>query len=81
MAEQLCIPSAGLVFIVLHIVEVIRSVVEHLGDDEGSFPSGSKLVWPLLIHLENQVPLLKCPTSHVSSMELTKVLLINGRSY
>ena len=53
MAEQLRIPSAWLVFIVIHIVEVICSVVEHLSDDEGTFPSGSKLVRPLLIHSEH----------------------------
>ena len=79
MAEQLCIPSAWLIFIVLHFVEVIRSIVEHLGDDEGTFPSRSKLVRPLLIHSEHQVSFLKCSTSHISGMESTEVLLINGR--
>ena len=79
MAEQLRIPSAWLVFLVFHIVQVVCSVVENFVDDEGAFSSGSKLVWPLLIHSENQVSLLKCSTSHVSSVEPTKVLLINGR--
>ena len=68
MAEQLRIPSVWLVFIVLHIVEVIRSVVEHLSDDEGAFPSGCKLMRPLLIHSENKAPLLKCSTSHISGI-------------
>ena len=79
MAKQLRIPSVLLVFIVFHIIQVVCSVVEHFGDDEGAFPGGSKLVWTLLIHLENQVPLLKCSTSYVPSMESTKVLLIDGR--
>ena len=79
MAKQLRIPSVLLVFIVFHIIQVVCSVVEHFGDDEGAFPGGSKLVWSLLIHSENQVSLLKCSTSHVSSVEPTKVLLINGR--
>ena len=52
-AEQLRIPSARLVFLVLDIVEVVRSIVEHSGDNEGAFPRGSKLVWFLLIHSEN----------------------------
>ena len=80
MAEQLRIPSVWLVFLVFHIVQVVRSVVEHLGDDEGAFPSGSKLVRPLLIHSENQVSFLKCSTFHFSGMESTKILLINGQS-
>ena len=79
MAEQLRIPSTWLIFLLFHIVEVIRSVVEHFGDDERSFPSRSKIVRPLLIHLEHQVSLLKCSTSHVFGMESTEVLLINGR--
>ena len=79
MAEKLRIPNAWLVFLVFHIVQVICSVVEHFGDDEGAFPGGSKLVWSLLIHSENQVPFLKCSTSYVSSVEPMKVLLIDGR--
>ena len=79
MAEQLRIPSVWLLLLVFHIVEVIHSVVEHLGDDEGTFPSRRKLVGPLLIHSEHKVSFLKCSTSHVSGMELTEVLLINRR--
>jgi hypothetical protein len=55
MAEQLRIPSAWLIFLLFHIVEVICSIVEHLGDDEGTFPSGRKLVRLLLIHSEHKV--------------------------
>ena len=80
MAEELRIPSTWLVLLVLHIVAVICSVVEHLGDDEGTFPSRSKLVGPLLIHSEHKVTFLKCLTSHISGVESTEVLLINGRS-
>ena len=79
MAEQLCIPSAWLIFIVLHFVEVICSIVEHFGDEEGALPGESKLVWFLLVHSKNQVSLLKCPTPYVSGMESTRVLLINGQ--
>ena len=43
----------------LDIVEVICSVVEHFGDDEGAFPSRSELVWFLLIHSKNQVSLTR----------------------
>ena len=77
-AEQLRIPSTWLVFLVLNVVEVVRSIVEHSGDNEGAFPGRSKLVWFLLIHSENQVSLLKCSTPHVSGMESTHVLLIDG---
>ena len=63
----------------LDIVEAVRFVVEHSGDNEGTFPGRSELVWFLLIYSKNQVSLLKCSTSHVSSVESTKVLLINGR--
>ena len=80
MAKQLRIPSVLLVFIVFHIIQVVCSVVEHFGDDEGAFPGGSKLVWSLLIHSKNQVPFLKCSTPDVFGVEPTKVLLIDGRS-
>ena len=76
--EQLRIPSVWLVFLVLDVVEVVCSIVEHSGDNEGAFPGGSKLVLFLLIHLENQVSLLKCSTPHISGMESTQVLLIDG---
>ena len=51
--EQLRIPSAWLVFIVLDVVKVLRSVVEYSGDNEGAFPSRSEFVWFLLIHAED----------------------------
>ena len=78
MAEQLRIPSTWLVLLLFHIVEVICSVVEHLGDDKGTFPSRSKLVRPLLIHSEHKVSFLKCSTTYISGMESMEVLLING---
>ena len=77
-AEQFRIPSAWLIFIVLDVEKTICSIVEHFGDDEGAFPSRSELVWFLLVHSKNQVSLLKCPTPHVSGVESTQVLLING---
>ena len=80
MAEQLRIPSSWLVNLAINIVEVIRSVVEDSGDDEGAFPSRSKLVWFLLIHSEDQISFLEGSTLHISGMESTQVLLINGRS-
>ena len=43
-AEQLHIPGAWLVFLVLDVVKVVRSIVEHSGDHEWAFPRGSKLV-------------------------------------
>ena len=79
-AEQLDVPSLGLVDLVLDIVKTVCSTVENLGDDEGTFPSRSKLVWLLLIHSENQISLLESSTLHVFGMEATQVLLINGRS-
>ena len=66
-------------FFLGYVVEVIRPVVEHLGDDEGAFPGQSKLVRSLLVHLEYKVSLLKCSTSDVSGVETTQVLLIDGR--
>ena len=78
-AEKLCVPSPGLVNLVIDIVKAVRPVVENFGDDEGTFPSRSKLVWLLLIHSENQVSLLEGSTLHVFGVEATQVLLINGR--
>jgi hypothetical protein len=52
----------------LHIIEVICSVVEHLGDDEGTFPSGGKLMRLLLVHSEHKVSFLKCSTLHISGI-------------
>ena len=43
-AEQLRFPSAWLVFLVLDIVKVVCSIVEHSGDNEGTFPSRGELV-------------------------------------
>ena len=80
-AEQLRIPGAWLIFIVLDVVKMVCSVVDYLGDNEGAFPSRSKLVWFLLIHSKNQVSLLKCSTPHISGVESTQVLLIDGRPY
>ena len=52
-AEQIRIPVARLIFLVLDVVKVVHSIVEHSGDHEGTFPRGSKLMWFLLIHSEN----------------------------
>ena len=51
--EQLRVPCSGLVNLVLDIVKAVCPIMENLGDDEGTFPSRSKLVWFLLIHSEN----------------------------
>ena len=79
-AEQFRIPSSWLVDLVINIVEVICSIVEDSGDDEGTFPSRSELVWLMLIHSEDQISFLEGSTLHISGMESTQVLLINGRS-
>ena len=71
MAKQLCIPRAWLVRFLGYIVEVVRSVVKHLGDDEGAFPGRGQFMRPLLIHSKNQVSLLECPSSVVPGMEST----------
>ena len=52
-AEQLHVPSSWLVNLAIDIVKTVRSIVEDFGDDEGTFPSRSELVWFLLIHSEN----------------------------
>ena len=78
MAEQIRVPSAWLIFLVFHIVKVICSIVEHLGDDEGAFPSRGELMRPLLIHSEHKISFLKCSTFDVSAMESMQVLLIDG---
>ena len=78
-AEQLRIPSLWLVFLMLDIVKMVCPIVENSGDDEGTFPSRGELVWFLLIHSKNQISLLKCSTPHISGVELTQVLLIDGR--
>ena len=78
-AEQLRVPSPWLVFLMLDIVKMVCSIMENSGDNEGTFPSRGELVWFLLIHSKNQVSLLKGSAPHVSGVESTQVLLINGR--
>ena len=63
----------------LDIVKTVCSIVEDSGDYEGAFPSRSEFVWFLLIHSEDQVSFLEGSTLHISGMESTQVLLINGR--
>ena len=43
-AEKLRVPSSRLVDLMLDIVKTVCSIVENLGDDEGTFPRRSKLV-------------------------------------
>ena len=78
-AEQLRIPSSWLINLAIDIVNMVRSIMENFGDDEGAFPSRSELVWFLLIHLEDQVSFLEGSTLHVSGMESMQVLLIDSR--
>ena len=78
-AEQLRVPSPWLVSLMLDIVKMVCSIVENSGDNEGTFPSRGELVWFLLIHSKNQVSLLKGSAPHISGVESTQVLLINGR--
>ena len=66
-AEQLRIPSAWLVFIVLDVEKMVCSIVEHSSDDERTFPIRGEFVWLLLIQSKNQVSFLKCSTPHVES--------------
>ena len=42
-AEQLRIPGARPVFLVLGVVKVVRSIVEHSGDHEGPSQEGASL--------------------------------------
>ena len=70
-AEQIRIPSSWLINLATVVVKTVCSVVENFGDDEGTFPSRSKLVWLLLIHSENQISFLEGSTLHVSGMEAT----------
>ena len=79
-AEELCIPGSRLINLAIDIVKMVCSIVENSGDDERNFPSRSELVWFLLIHSEDQVSFLEGSTLHVSGMESTQVLLIDGRS-
>ena len=77
--EQIRIPQAWLVFFLGYNVEVIRPIVEYLGDDGGSFPGWSDLVMSFLVHTEHKISFLKCSASDISGMEPTQVLLTNGR--
>ena len=52
-AVQVRVPCSGLVNLVLDIVKAVCPIMDNLGDDEGTFPSRSKLVWFLLIYSEN----------------------------
>ena len=79
MAEQLRIPRAWLVHLLGYFVEVICPVVEHVGDDEGTFAGWSELVRSFLMHSEHKVSFLECSTSDITGMELTQILLIDGR--
>ena len=65
--------------LVLDIVKAVCPIMENLGDDEGTFPRRSKLVWFVLIHSENQIPFLEGSTSHISGVETTQILLADGR--
>ena len=69
--EQLHVPSSWLVNLAIDIVKTVCSIVEDFSDDEGTFPSRSKLVWFLLIHSENQISFLEGSTLDVSGMEAT----------
>ena len=77
--KQLCVPCAWLVHVLGYVVDVVRSIVKHLGDDEGTFPGRSELVRSFLIHSEHKVSFLECSTSDIMGMESTQILLIDGR--
>ena len=77
--EKICIPSTWLVDLLREVVEVVSPVVQHLGDDEGAFPRGGKLVRSLLIHLEHKISFLKCSTFDIPGVKSTKILLINSQ--
>ena len=79
-AEQVCIPSSWLINLATDIVETVCSIVENFGDDERTFPSRGKFVRLLLVHSEDQVSFLEGLTLHISGVESTQVLLIDGRS-
>ena len=79
-AEQLRVPSSGLVNLAIDMLKMVRSIVEDFGDDEGAFPCWGEFVWFLLIHSKNQVFFLKGPTPHIPGVESTQILLINGRA-
>ena len=66
--EQLCVPCTWLVYFLGYVVDVIRSIVKHLGDDEGTFLGRSELVRSLLNHSEQKVSLLKRSTSNIAGV-------------
>ena len=79
VVEQFCVPRTWLIHVLGYVVDVVSSVVKHLGDDEGAFPGRSKLVRPFLIHSEHKVSFLECSTSDILGMESMQILLIDGR--
>ena len=38
-AEQLCVPGPWLVLLMVNTINMVCSIVENFGDDEGAFPS------------------------------------------
>ena len=52
--------------------------MEHLSDDEWTFPGWSELVRSFLMHPEHKVSFLECSTSDISGMEAKQVLLTDG---
>ena len=78
--KQFCVPYTWLVHVLAYVVDVVRSIVKHLGDDEGTFLGLCELVRSFLNHSEHKVSFLKCSTSDVASVELTQILLIDSRS-
>src|SRR3990170_1729532 len=79
LPEQICIPSPWLVNALLEIVEVVGSVVQYFGDDEGTFPHRGELMGPLLIHSKHQITFVKRLALDMPCMEATQVLLIHSR--
>ena len=77
--KQLCVPCAWLVHVLGYVVDVVRSIGKHLGDDEGTFLGWSELVRLFLNHSEHKVSFLKCSTSDIAGVESTQILLLNGR--
>ena len=77
--EQLSVPCTWLVHFLGYVVDVISSIVKHLGDDEGTFLGLSKLVRSFLHHSEHKVSFMKRSTFDIAGLESTQILLINGR--
>src|SRR3954468_7121472 len=78
--EQVHVPCSRLVDPSIDVVEVIRSVVQDFGDDEGAFPGRGKFVRFLLIHAEDQISFLKGSTLHISGVKPTQLLMVDGRA-